>query len=78
MGSNIVGSLLSAYVLDLLTDVDYSLIMLASACCAIFSFIFIRKPLAMTRPISLRIVEEAIIRKTVRPVIKRVQTMAAN
>jgi hypothetical protein len=64
MGSQIPGNLISAYALDALGAVYYTLIMMAIAIMSCVLFTILRKPYSMARPVSLRVVEEIMRRES--------------
>ena len=70
MGSQIVGNLISAYVLGSLSEVSYMLIMLAIAFIACITFIFLRAPNVFKKPVSLKFVEDIMERQSVHSSIR--------
>jgi hypothetical protein len=64
MGSQIPGNLISAYALDALGAVFYTLIMMVIAILSCILFSLLKKPHNMLRPVSLRVVEEIMRRES--------------
>lgn len=65
MGSQIVGNLISAYVLGSLSEVIYILIMLIIAFIACITFCFLKAPNVFKKPVSLKFVEDIMERQSV-------------
>jgi hypothetical protein len=49
MGSQVLGSIISAFVLGKLTQVDYALVMIAFAAIAVVGFMFLRQPYVLQK-----------------------------